>query len=959
MSKKLLVLVLLCFITSAVYAQSTITGTVIDSDTEESLPGANILIQELERGAATNATGEYEIANVPFGTYTFRVTFVGYRAITREVEVNSESQTVNFELQSDLQNLEEVVVSGIASETSRAVTQISVAKVDAEQLQVSNSYTGISELMQGKSAGVSIQQASGNPGGGVNFQIRAGGGLGGDGQPIIYIDGARVDNSQIEGFGVGGQGIGVLSDLNPNDIESLEILKGPAAAALYGTSGSSGVVLITTKSGRGIGDEGVRVDYKSTYGLNTKQEEYSEDEIYSAEEANDVISSNPYYDNTITVSGGNNNMRYLTGLSQRYEEGLGPKNSLDRQSFRGNIEAFPSEKLTVQAKTSYTLNEIQRPQNDNNIFGYLGNLILAPGGTTYNFTPRAGIDAIEDNNQANRFVGNLSATWTPIENLDISGSFGYDGGNFRQAQFFSPDFNYAGIINGERAIWMRDNKNFTYDVNASYGYNLSPKLEITSIVGTQIFNRRLNTTFIQKNNFPSSAIKNAAAGSEFIDADESLLHTREAGIFTQHDFAYDDTYYLSLGGRIDYASSVGVEAPTIFYPQARGSIRLEQFDFLPESIDLFKLRAAYGETGQLPGLFDGTTLLFGAAAYGVGRGAIIQEVGNPDIEPERIKELSTGIDVDFLGSYGIGVTYYNQWARESIIGFEESPSTGLTFDDPPFNVGGVDSWGVEVGLNGTPFRSRNYQFDFNLQWSYQENEVVDLGGAQPIFDGFDINVIEEGLPKSAFYTRDVDGALRDDNGNVVLGSDGMPVPNLSEDRVFLGQPYPEQNGSLSLTFRFLRNFEFYQNWDFATGLEVYNNTRIFMIQFANDVKYDEKVEAFSNASAGSDEYSRLADELANLNPNYDGNFIEDADYLKLRELSLSYNFSNVIQESRLADTIRNLRLSVSGRNLLTFTNYSGIDPEVNFAGARSLTKGADFLTLQTPRVFSATLNIGF
>ena len=945
--------------TNLIYAQSTITGTVIDSDTKESLPGANILIQELERGAATNVSGEYQITDVPYGTYTIRVTFIGYRAVNREVEIDSENQTINFELESDLQNLDEVVVSGIASETSRSVAQISVAKVDAEQLQVSNSYTGISELMQGKSAGVNIQPASGNPGGGVRFQIRAGGGLGGDGQPIIYIDGTRVDNSQIEGFAVGGQGIGVLSDLNPNNIESLEILKGPAAAALYGTSGSSGVVLIKTKGGRGIGDEGVQVDYKSTYGINRKQEEYSSDEIYSAEEANNVISSNPYYDNTITVSGGNNNMRYLTGLSQRYEEGLGPKNSLDRQSFRGNIEAFPSEKFNVQAKTSYTLNEIQRPQNDNNIFGYLGNLILAPGGTTYNFTPREAIDAIEDNNQTGRFIGNLSATWTPIDNLDISGSFGYDGSSFRQTQFFSPDFSYAGIINGERAIFMRENKNFTYDVNASYRYDLTPKFNVTSIVGTQIFNRRVNTTFIQKNDFPSSAIKNAAAGSEFIDADETLLHTREAGIFTQHDFAFDDTYYLSLGGRIDYASSVGIEVPTIFYPQARGSIRLEQFDFLPESIDLFKVRVAYGETGQLPGIFDGTNLLFGAAAYGVGRGAVIQEVGNPAIEPERIKELSTGIDVDFLGSYGIGVTYYNQWARESIIGFEESPSTGLTFDDPPFNVGGVDSWGVEVGLTGTPFRTRNYQFDFNLQWSYQENEVVDLGGAQPIFDGFDVNVIEEGLPKAAFYVLGVNGALRDNNGDIVLGSNGLPVPDVSEDRVLLGQPYPEQNGSLSLTFRFLRNFELYQNWDFATGLEVYNNTRIFMILFGNDVKYDEKVEAFSNASSGSEEYRRLADELANLNPNFDGNFIEDADYIKLRELSLSYNFNNLIQNSPLVNTIRNLRLSVSGRNLLTFTDYSGIDPEVNFDGARSLTRGADFLTLQSPRVFSATLNIGF
>lgn len=949
------------FSVSMAYAQSaTITGTISDSRTGEELPGANVLVVELNRGSATNIEGEYEISNVPFGSYTFRVTFIGYRTLTQTVEINSAEETFDFEMRQDFTDLDEVVVSGIASETSRAVSQVAVSKIDAERLQESNQYQNISQLLTGKAAGVTVSPSSGNPGGGIRFRVRSGGGLGGDGQPIIYIDGTRVDNAQVTGFGVGGQGIGVLSDLNPTDIETIDFLKGPAAAALYGTSGSNGVVLITTKSGRNVARDQVQVNVRSIYGFNTKQHSYSRLNILSAEEADEVIDGNPFYDNTISVSGGTNTVRYSTNLSQRYEEGLGPDNTLDRQSFRGNLEAFPNEKLTVSVNTNLTLNEIQRPQNDNNIFGYLGNLILAPGGNTFGFTSEEAIrEGISDENNVNRFVGSVGATFTPIPGLNITGSIGYDGGNFRQTQFFSPNFGFAGIQNGERAIFDRTNRQFTYDASASYTYNITPDFQATSVVGTQVFNRKLWTTFQQKNDFPSSAIQNIGSGALFIDGDEGFSHIREAGVFSQHDFAFKDTYFFSVGGRVDFASAIGADAPAIFYPTGRVSVRLDQFDFLPNTFELFKFRAAYGETGQLPGLFDGVDLLFGAAAFAVGRGLTIEEVGNPDIEPERVKEFEVGLDADFLEQYGLELTYYRQWAKQSIIAFQEAPTTGLTFDDAPLNVGGINGWGLEAGLSGSPIVTRNTQLDLNLLWSYQWNEVKDLGGAQPNFDGFDVNVIAEGLPRSAFYVNEVNGALRDANGDVVLRPNGLPAPNVSEDREFLGVPFPEHNGSFSINFRFLRNFSVYQLWEWQLGLSVYNNTRIFQIGFGNDAEFTEKLDAFLAATPGTEEFDRLADDVANLDDRFDGNFIEDADFLKLRELSVSYNFTDAINRTFLSSSIRNLSLGISGRNLLTITDYSGIDPEVNFAGARSESQGADFLTLQTPRVISATLNVGF
>lgn len=963
MLKKLL-LTVVCFAFSAIpaFAQSgSISGTITDASTGEPLVGATVFIESLQRGAGTDLDGNYTISGVPSGTYTLTSNYIGYKKFEVSVEIGSGSLAFDIQLSPDLVGLEEVVVTGIASSTSRAISPVAISKVNAAELQEANTYTGVSELLGGKIAGLTVQPASGNPGGGVRFVVRSGGGLGGNGQPIIYIDGTRIDNSRIAGFGVGGQGIGTLSDLNPNDIASVDVLKGPAAAALYGTSGSNGVVLITTKSGQGAGrpDGTVQVDYRSIYGMNTRQQDYSSDDLFSADEANEVIDSNPFYENSLSISGGNNKVRYFTSLGQRYEEGLGPDNSLDRQSFRGNFEAYPTEKLTVVANTSFTLNNLTRPQNDNNIFGWLGNLILAPNGNTYNFTAAEAIEGISDETTVNRFIGSLSATFSPIENLSLKGSIGYDGSNLRSTQIFSPDFSYSGVINGESAILNRENTQFTYDANATYKFDLNDDISVTSVVGTQIFNRKRFTTNVTTNDFATSAIKNIGAGGEFISANNTTLHVREAGVFTQHDFNINDTYYLSLGGRLDYASAVGADAPVIFYPQARGSVRLDQFDFAPDFFDLLKVRAAYGVTGQLPGIFDGVDVLWTAAAYGAGRGAVPDEIGNRDIEPEEVSEIEFGVDADFLGAYGIELTYYRQNAAESIIGFEESPSTGLTFDDPPLNVGGIEGYGLEVGFNGTPIRNKNFQIDFNVLYSFQKNEVTDLGGAQPIFDGFDVNVIQEGLPQAAFYVLDVDGAARDANGNVLLSGSGNPIPNATTERVHLGNPYPTHNGSVTLNVRFLQDFKFYTLVDWAADLYVYNNTRTFMAIFNNDVKEANLVTTFTTATPGSAEYNAAADGLANLNTSYDGNFIEPADYIKIREMSLSYNFNNIIQNTPLASSIRNLTLSVSARNVFTFTKYTGNDPEVNFAGSRSLTRGADFLTLPTPRVFYATLNLGF
>ncbi len=531
---------------------------------------------------------------------------------------------------------------------------------------------------------------------------------------------------------------------------------------------------------------------------------------------------------------------------------------------------------------------------------------------------------------------------------------------------------YSFYPKGRRAIYNRQNNQFTYNLDARYTYSFLRGLNVTSIAGVQLFDRKQKTFNIQKKDYLTELITNIGAGETFEGGDETYSHTREAGVFTDHSFAYLDQYFFSVMLRNDYASSIGFEAPSIFYPRASFAIRLDKYKFFPSLFNLMKLRAAYGETGVLPGVTDGIPLLWRAEPSGYGAGAVLAAIGNPKIEPERIKELEVGLDAELFTNYAVEFTYYRQYAENSIIEFRNAPSTGKTATAVPFNIGAVKGWGIESLIQARPLSTQKFQLDLSLTNNYQTNEVTDLGGAQPIFDAFDINVFKEGLPKHAFYTQKVVGALFNADGTY-KGPDVLKDENGQDARVNFGSPIPTYTGAFTMNLRFLRNFNLYVLTDWATGHKMFNNTKEFAIYLgnafgigANYKRYRELEdilgikEWYDNitaATVGSEEYKAAAVEYAKLDRRYDGNFIEDADYFKLREISLSYSFRDLLPKVYANRYLSDLVIGVSGRNLWTTTKYSGADIEMNFSGSRSLERGQDFLTLQNPRVYTFWMRI--
>jgi len=821
---------------------------------------------------------------------------------------------------------------------------------------------------------VSVQPAGGTVGAGIRFNVRSGGGIGGSGQPVIYMDGVRIDNSQLAGVGRGGQGTGTLADINMDEVASIDFLKGPAAAALYGTSGSNGVVLITTKRGQGAPGQGVvNVDVRTSQGVSEFNRESQTEQFGSTDAINEIFRTGRLDHRSVSVSGGTEFIRFNTSIDERLEEGIMNRNYMDRRNFRANFDALPREDLTLSVSAGYAWNEVQLPDNDNNVIGYLGNTVLAGPGVnedgdlelgfdTYSFTARESIDAIEDVSRTTRFIGSARVQYRPIDNLEVTASVGYDGSDLRRDEFIPPGFFVTGPgTAGERTIVTRINQQYTYDFNARYNYEIIEGLSGSTVAGTQLFDRVLRSQNFTKRTLGSQVVTNIGSGADFIAGNENFQNSREAGIFIEQSLNYEDTYMFSFGGRQDFAAAFRGDVPNIFYPKASLAVRLDNLFDLPDWSSFLKLRAAYGESGQLPGFNDGSARLWSAVNSGYGTGGILNFVGTPGIQPERIREFEFGLEAELFQNLGIDLTYYIQRAEDSIIGFREPPSTGIT-NLIPFNVGGIKGNGVDAGITFTPVETTNAVIELGTVYSYQTSEVTDLGGAQPIFDGFSLNVLEEGQRRSEFYVPRVNGALFDDDG-VYAGVD------VDSERSAHGNPIPVHSGSFTLNAQMFRNFSLYAQVDYAYDVYVYNNTRQFAVIFRNYEPYEEALqkvfgsgigtEGIDQLTPGTAEYESAANELAKLNAGFDSGFIERADWLKLRELTLSYNFRDLIERFGAEGYVRSMNVSLAGRNLLTTTKYSGIDPEVNFAGARSLSRGQDFLTMPQPRQFYVTVSLGF
>jgi hypothetical protein len=379
-----------------------------------------------------------------------------------------------------------------------------------------------------------------------------------------------------------------------------------------------------------------------------------------------------------------------------------------------------------------------------------------------------------------------------------------------------------------------------------------------------------------------------------------------------------------------------------------------------------KLRAAYGESGFLPGALDASALLWVPQPSGSGMGIVINQIGNSGILPERTREIEVGMELEYAHNYGVDMSYYWKFGSDAIVRVENPPSTGLTANATPRNVGAIEGWGFESMLYGRPVHTRDFSFSFNLIYNHAMSRVTDLGGTEPMFNF--VNAIVEGQPRSAFYVKAVRGALFDDAG-LYAG------PRIDEERSNVGNPVTPHSASLRLTIYLFRNLTLYALFEAGTGGTVFNYTRYLQTMYKNNKAYNElatqlgiaeqhgivPVPDVDELQPGTGAYENAANLFAQYTPGsgYGLVYFEDSDHIRLRELSLRYDFSSLLRGFIGTGYVREVAFTLAANNLWLWTKYSGPEVELNSPGATSIARGQDFLTLQLPRTIYGTLTIGF
>jgi TonB-dependent starch-binding outer membrane protein SusC len=1053
MRRSLLLSVVLLFVSFGVsFAQNgVVRGKVTDKKNGEGLQGARVTLTlqsnpTTKLGRVSGKDGSFEILNVPSGRYTAEATYVGYRITAQPITVDGGATLeTNFPLILDPRGLDEVVVTGIASRNTKAVAEVSVGRVDAAGVTDKVGFSTAGQLLQGKVAGVTITPATGQVGGGLRFNIRSGAGLtgGGGSNPLIFVDGALINagnfgNGGLTGIASGGQQTSALADLNPNDIEDIQILKGPAASALYGPQAQNGVVLITTKRGRSAGNNEITLNYQGQFGASQIHRQYTANDLESWREMNALFRQGRIIQHNVNLSGASGIFNYYVGYENRQEEGTVIQSQLGRETVRLNLDAVATQGLTLKASGSYTRNKIGRPQNDNNLNGWLTNANLwapftNPSGaagaaglstpnrayrTVFQFQDSAAIAALENDTQVDRFIGSFEANFRPtfIPGLTLRGVAGFDLSGVRNTSFQPSNFNYPGVVRGQRlALNFGDNRT-NFDLQATYEWNVPGFVKGTSILGTQLINRTFNNTFLSAQNYPTELIRDVSAGDATTrQVSEYAENTRTAGIIVRQELAFfDNLFSLSGGIRNDYSTQYGVDVPSIIYPQVGGMLRLDKLGILPEFINEAKFRASYGQSGRLPGILDGQRLVWTTAQSPSGAGAVLNNTqggigaGNTSIAAERVQEVEVGLDVEFENTYGFEFTYYIQNTSGGLLNAPRAPSTGL--GARPVNIGRVDGWGFESLIYAHPIQTKEFGLDLTFILNYADNVVRDVGfsagASEFLTDGFTVNYLIPGERRSQFMgLRPLQPRLRADGYYDIQNPwrPGIEIDTAGARRAAsgaligysLGSAVPIFTGSFTINFKFLTDFNFYVLTDFALGQSLLNDNRRFFTNpaYSNSPRFNvlatqlgifgSGVNATNGAAAqergpaaqistgrvpgvavltpNTPEYAAAAREMMQNDYRFTNvrfaNFGEKADWARIREVSVSWNATSTVN-AIFGSTLKKLSFGASVTNLALFTTYKGAEVEINSAPSNAISAGQDFFTLPQSRIFNFIVSFG-
>jgi TonB-linked SusC/RagA family outer membrane protein len=1023
--RKLCLLMATMLLTAWTFGQVRISGK-ITSTSGVSAESVAVTVKGTKFGGLADNNGMYSFtAPLTAGKYTLVFTGVGFQSQETALTIGSDkTYSVDMLLSDKISKLDEVVVTGTSAGTTRRQLGSYISSVKADELTKGSTGNVLSAL-QGKTAGAQITQNSGDPAGGMSVRLRGISTISGSTEPLYIIDGVIIDNSTTRvtnadpGYNgtntVGTIGQNRLVDINPNDIERIEVLNGAAAAAIYGSRANAGVVQIFTKKGSS-GEPVVSYTNSETFSslrrrldVNRSPTKFGGDPAVQTQtiltptlvnttpvnryDYQDYIFRNAMgTDNTVSVSGGKDKTKYYASASYFYNEGIVKNTDFGRYSLRLNIDQVLNKWATFNVNMNYIYSKSNEKPDGNSFYSPTNAVTII--GNYYDITKRDAlgniqavgergrvnpVSIIEDfrqQEQTSRAITGAGLKLTPIKNLVVDFHSGIDNYSQSGTTFIPPyAYNvstgfYGGgptldpTLNGYASAASYNYFQINHDLNATYNWAINSKWSSVTQVGYSMQ--------YQKTNYVLSQGKGLAPFVQTVDGASTVIPGSDArselsvwGEFIQQNFKYRNQLFVTGAIRFDGSSVFGPTQRNQVYKKLSGSYVISGTDFwgkmgVSKWWNLLKVRAAYGEAGNLTGIsaysrFNnyGSSSFLGQTSFQTST-----QLANTNVRPERQNEIEIGADIAFFDNrLGLTFNYYHKRVDDLLISRSIAPSNG--FSSLLDNVGSLQNVGYEVVLNAVPLKSKDFNWDLTLIYNHNRNKALDIGQSIILYannGGAPVGILQN-QPIGVFY-----GTFfaRDANNNLVKNASGIPLteagvqtsvssyttqrdasglPTGTALQKVIGNPNPKYTATLTNDFSY-KKFGLHIQLDAVQGVDVFNA----------DFRTRQGVD---NGKVAEQE------DLGQIPRGYIAGVygiqewrVDDGSFVKLRELAISYNIGKL-------KCFKDLKISIGGRNLISWDKYKGYDPEVNAAGQSTILRGIDFGSVPAPKTFSVGISAKF
>lgn len=1027
----LFILMLIAF--NAIAQDRTITGTVISQENEPIL-GVTVKVRGASGGTTTDANGKYSI-RVPQGSTTLIFSYLGM--VEQERNIGT-ANTINVTMTIDSKQLEEVVITGVGVATSKKLVPIEVTTLSSKDFPKSAT-TSVNQALQGQFAGAQIIQRSGQPGASALIILRGYTNLSGT-TPLIMIDGVQTTSD-------------ILTDLDPNTVDRIEIVKGSAGGMLYGAQGGNGVIQIFTK--RGEKNSKLAIDFSSKYSndrviaLNTliaTNHHWVTDASGNILDANSKpiaqsaigVWTNPTampfstdktvqnnkpinlptfdhvkqgnrnantYTNSLNIRGGAERYDYTFGVSHLSQQDVF-SNNLERTNINLNFGFNPVKGLNFRSAT-----QLIRTQEDLlggsrfNLVNSLqwidftwrnpttGQLVVKPSTLTDNNNSLSEREARERYSKTPRIVQSFNLNYKLPRFVEFDVKYSLDG---RASEDYSFFYNQTGRaqtvfwgsdINGSIARSFQNyrmhygNGSVFLRTDFKNDFNINLPLKTTTQFTydlRKIQSESFSASGVSLPAYPPYTLSSAATRTGSESLSESLIY----GFLVNQTFDFGNLFGVSAGFRSDYSSAFGGQGKAATFPRGTVYFNPSELFKTPNSIIAnWKLRAAYGEAGVQPGIYD-RQVTFGRGGFGDSGSYLVTRntANNPDLKIQTTTELEVGTDLNlvpskgnWLGNLNLSATYWKRTSDDVIQNAPVAPSTGgsATIN----NLVALEGNGLDISLDINTHKSRNFEWNTGIRWAKSKSLITKVSNNVPITNGvFNIapggdlgnlymqsplTSIDQLKPDGTRYIPAANAAnYTIVNGYVVNLANYNVVLTSADDLSVVGNVNPDFTASFINQFKIYRKLTVGVQFDWIKGVDIYNQTKQWLYRDRLSKDFDQVVDINGQQGAFVAYYNSLYNTNTPLS-----HFIENGSYIRLRDLSISYDLTDLIKQK----WVKNISISATGRNLVTFTKYKGLDPEATAAltnqggtisgfGAQT---GVDYYGAPNLKSFQFSLNVGF